>query len=81
MNTGDMRVVLNPDSLRVLAARRNRTLEEIARGARVHPNHFSKLMSGECSPSAKTRRALLATLRVSFEDLFIIVVQEREAVA
>lgn len=63
------------DANRVLRhlAEANVTQRDAAREAGLHPDHFGRLISGSHSPSARTRRRLMAAevfQGLTFGDLF-----------
>ena len=63
-------VRVRADRFRELMARRNETVDDVARGARVDRFNVYRLLRNEQSPTAATRKKLLAHFGVSFDDLF-----------
>jgi transcriptional regulator with XRE-family HTH domain len=71
--TGRPRIRLKADQLRVLAARRNETIEDLARAACIDRDHIYRLLRGAHAPTPSTRKKLLAHFGVRFDSLFAIV--------
>jgi transcriptional regulator with XRE-family HTH domain len=64
---------LKADRLRVLAARRNETIDDLAKAASIDRDHLYRLLRGEHNPTPSTRRKLLQHFGVRFDSLFVIV--------
>jgi transcriptional regulator with XRE-family HTH domain len=64
---------LKADQLRVLAARQNETIEDLAKVADIDRDHLYRLLRGEHSPTPATRKKLLRHFGVGFDRLFVIV--------
>ncbi len=67
-----MKIVLDREKVKRLAARRNQSLVELTQGV-VDYNHLHRLFRGEHEPTAKVRRRLCERWGASFDDLFTIV--------
>jgi DNA-binding Xre family transcriptional regulator len=56
-----------------LVARRNETVEDLARAIGMHPRHLQRVLGGLGSPQPSTRRKLCKALGCRFDDIFEIV--------
>lgn len=57
-------------AFRAIAARKNLTLDALARVVGVGERHFYRLLNGRVSPSPRTRASICNALDLPFEALF-----------
>lgn len=69
-------VRVKPEALRAIAARCNQTLDELARSLEIENRYFYRLLSGEKSPSPRTRARICQKLGLGFDDLFELRIAE-----
>ena len=61
------------ERFRELAARRNETIDDVARAAGVDRVNLYRLLRGEQSPTVATRKKLLGHFKVRFDSLFVVI--------
>jgi transcriptional regulator with XRE-family HTH domain len=64
---------IKSDRFRELAARRNETIDDVARASGMDRCNLYRLLRGEHTPTIVTRRKLLAHFETDFDTLFLIV--------
>lgn len=67
------RVRLKGEDVRAIAARRNESLEDLARVVGIDKRRFYRLLSGSVSPSPQTRNRICRRLKVPFDAIFELV--------
>lgn len=72
MRTRGSTIRLKAEAVRAIAARRNQTLDDLARAVRIDRRRFYRLLSGRVSPSPKTRARICRALKVDFIEIFEI---------
>jgi len=70
-----LKIYIRSENARIILSIRNKTQKEAAQTAGITPEHFSRLMTGECQPSADTRKKLTSKVftGVAWDRLFKIV--------
>lgn len=63
-------VRFRPEAMREALARRNQSQRDLALAINVEPSYLSALIRGDHEPSPRLRRRVLATLNLSFDDIF-----------
>jgi len=58
------------DTFRAIAARRNLTLDELAKHIGIAERHFYRLLGGQVSPSPQKRAKICRALKLNFDELF-----------
>jgi transcriptional regulator with XRE-family HTH domain len=69
---------LRADRFRELAARRNETIDDVAKAAGVDRFNLYRLLRGEHGPTVATRKKLLGHFKVRFDSLFVVVLEHAE---
>lgn len=68
-----MKVLAKAHEIRLLGARKNLSIREIAKGTGVTTQQFGKVLTRTSELRPRARRALMTLLHAKFDDLFEVI--------